>query len=88
VIRCLHSRKQNQCVMNDWQSTSISGKMHSKNLAGEGNTGRSANTGRVRGRARTPHPFLLLNRRVALSRMGEGAMTQLGACYTNPLARA
>ena len=33
-----HWRKENQCVMNRQQSTSISGKPHLENHKGEGNT--------------------------------------------------
>jgi methyl-accepting chemotaxis protein len=36
VIRNPSRRKQNQQLMNDWQSTSISGKHHSENGGGEG----------------------------------------------------
>jgi hypothetical protein len=39
VIRRPTQRKQNQQVMNHWQSTSISGKRNSENLAGEGDAG-------------------------------------------------
>jgi hypothetical protein len=38
VIRRPHWRKENQCVMNRQQSTSISGKPHLENHKGEGNT--------------------------------------------------
>ncbi len=34
MIRRPHWRKRNQCIMNDWQSTSISGKHHPENLWG------------------------------------------------------
>jgi hypothetical protein len=36
VLRSPSRHKQNQQVMNDWQSTSISRKLLSENLAGEG----------------------------------------------------
>ena len=36
MIRSPRRRKENQQVMNHWQSTSISGKLLSENLAGEG----------------------------------------------------
>jgi hypothetical protein len=38
VKRRPHWRKENQCVMNRQQSTSISGKPHLENHKGEGNT--------------------------------------------------
>jgi hypothetical protein len=38
VIRRPHGRKENQCVMNRQQSTSISGKHHPENHKGEGST--------------------------------------------------
>jgi hypothetical protein len=38
VIRHPHWRKENQCVMNRKQSTSIWGKHHPENHKGEGNT--------------------------------------------------
>jgi hypothetical protein len=37
VILHPHRRKENQCVMNRQQSTSISGKPHPENHKGEGN---------------------------------------------------
>ena len=41
VILSPHRRKENQCVMNHQQSTSISGKHHPENHKGEGSTPRS-----------------------------------------------
>src|SRR5258707_11338199 len=38
VILRPHRRKENQCVMNRQQSTSISGKPHPENHKGKGNT--------------------------------------------------
>src|SRR3954453_10342700 len=38
VILGPYRRKENQCVMNHQQSTSISGKHHPENHKGEGNT--------------------------------------------------
>lgn len=58
-------RKENQCVMNHQQSTSISGKQRTENLAGEGSSA-IAQQDRVRGRAATTHPIV---------RVGSQAMT-------------
>ena len=46
MIRCPHWRKENQCVMNHEQSTSISGKHHPENHKG----GRG--THRMRGKSK------------------------------------